>query len=275
MKKKILVLFLTGILALLLLACGGTSSTDETDDSNVAKEKEYLSDEQIDELFHSPENFKGKYVKLIGKVFTTPEKSDKNIRLQLYYDIPNYDKNFIVYYTGTESIAIDDYLLIDGLIKGEFKGKNFIGSNVSVPLIETNKIEVTDYITAVVPTTKEITLTDSTITQHDVSITYEKIQFSDLETRIYLSATNNSNDTFNLHTYSAKIIQNGQQIEASFANYDADYPEVATSLLAGASSSGIIVFPALEETNFQIYLEGYSDNWELDFSPFALEVPIN
>lgn len=274
MKKKFLALLLTGILAFLLVACGGTSSTDKAEDSKETKEKEYISDEQVAELFSSPETFKGKYVKLVGKVFTSPEKGEKSVRLQLYHDIANYDNNFIVYYTGSETVDVNDYLIVDGLIKGAFKGKNYIGSNVTAPLIETKNIEKTDYINAVVPTKKEVTLTDATITQHDVSVTYDKVEFAAAETRIYLTATNKSDATFNLHTYSAKIIQNGQQIEAGFANYDADYPEVATSLLAGASSSGIIVFPALEEADFQIYLEGSSDNWELDFSPFTLEVSV-
>ncbi|MBO8157855.1 MAG: hypothetical protein H0Z32_15635 [Bacillaceae bacterium] len=56
-------------------------------------------------------------------------------------------------------------------------------------------------------------------------------------------------------------------------NYEAEYPEVQSDILPGVSSEGIITFPPLPEdaSKFQLYFEGSSDNWELDFQPFVFE----
>ena len=71
------------------------------------------------------------------------------------------------------------------------------------------------------------------------------------------------------------LVQNGQQIEQEYTNsiYEGDYPELSSDILPNASSSGILVFPAMDSTaSFQLYAEGMSDNYDLDFSPFTIDI---
>ena len=75
-----------------------------------------------------------------------------------------------------------------------------------------------------------------------------------------------------LWTYSAKVIQNGQQLEQSYGNYYANYPELSSDLLPGASSSGVLVFDAMEPSDMQLYIDGTTDNWEIEFSPFTFDL---
>ena len=50
---------------------------------------------------------------------------------------------------------------------------------------------------------------------------------------------------------------------------DANYPEVQTDLLPGITTSGIICFPAIDmNSNFDIYFEGHSDNWNEEINTY-------
>lgn len=55
--------------------------------------------------------------------------------------------------------------------------------------------------------------------------------------------------------------------------YEGDYEQLSDNLLPGASSSGILVFPAMDSSvGFQIHAEGMSDNYEQQFEPFVIDV---
>ena len=87
-----------------------------------------------------------------------------------------------------------------------------------------------------------------------------------------MTAQNNTGDKFSIYTYSAKVVQNGSQYECE-SNYEANYEEISSDLLPGVSSSGIICFPKIDSaTSFQVFIEGNSSNWELDFEPFVFDV---
>ena len=63
-------------------------------------------------------------------------------------------------------------------------------------------------------------------------------------------------------------MQNGKQFEREYNSY-ADYPELQSDLMVGASTTGIITFPALEKADFDITLTGSSDDWDESIAPFA------
>ena len=68
------------------------------------------------------------------------------------------------------------------------------------------------------------------------------------------------------------MISGNQQLEEA-SNYDANYPGVQSEILPGVTSEGIIAFPTLPESGqVKVYLEGSSDNYELDFVPFEFDI---
>lgn len=276
MKKKIMSLLMATMLSLSIVACGG-GGTKEPQQKEPAK-KEYIEETQIADLFTNPDNFKGKYVKLSGKIFTTPEKSGSDIALQAWHDPSTASNNFIVYYTSdTETFAQDDYIIVDGKIEGSFEGENAFGGKVTAPLITADSIEVQSYMDAVVPTIKEVVPENAVYDQNGITLKVDKVEFAEQETRVYLTETNASADKFNMWTYSIKLTQNGQQFEQEYSTsaYDGDYPELASEILPNVSSSGILVFPAMDSSaSIQLHAEGSSDNWELDFAPFTIDIPV-
>lgn len=166
---------------------------------------------------------------------------------------------------------------MSGKITGKFEGENYFGSTVTVPMIEVESVEISNYIDAVVPTITETAPENAVAEQNGLSIKVDKVEFAEKETRVYLTGTNSSSEKYNISSYDIKILQNGQQINqdsSTTSPYEGGYAVFPYELLAGASASGVLVFPAMDSASFQLHAEAYSDNWEIQFSPFVIEVPV-
>lgn len=122
--KKFLSVILCTLLTVSVAACGGSGK-----DSSKKKEKEYIKDSKISAMFSSPDDYKGKYVKLSGKIFVAPEKEDDGTYLQIYQDPENMNHTFIAV-TKSTNLSDGDYVTVDGKIEGEYSGKNALGGEV-------------------------------------------------------------------------------------------------------------------------------------------------
>ncbi|MFR8410517.1 MAG: hypothetical protein ACLVB4_03695 [Butyricicoccus sp.] len=80
--------------------------------------------------------------------------------------------------------------------------------------------------------------------------------------------TNNGAAAFSIYDSSAKIVQNGKQFEREYSSY-ADYPELQSDLMVGASTTGIITFRYWKRADFDITLTGSSDDWDESIAPFT------
>ena len=279
MKKKIVVITLAGMLAVSTAACRGGSRVPSSDTQNTATEEtapEYVSETEISNVFSNPDDYKGKYVKLSGKIFSGPDKADGYTAYQAWHDPQNSEMDFVFGISNSEEdYSIDDYVIVDGQIVGTFEGTSVIGATIECPQIDAVSIEKQSYIDAVVPTVKELIPENAVSEQNGISLKVDKIEFADAETRVYVTAANSSSDKFSLFTYSIMLVQNGQQIEQEYTSsiYEGNYPELSSDILPNASSTGILVFPAMDSTaSFQLYAEGMSDNYDLDFSPFTIDI---
>lgn len=259
---------------LVSVAIGSSISTvDYTDE--ISEEKIYLEKEEIPQLFSNPEEFKGKYVVLTGKIFIEPEDEGDYVGLQIWNKPEKTENNFLVVAPkdGTE-YELGSYVIVDGLVDGEMSGENLIGGEITAPLIIADKVEISTYKDVVSPTIKEYSFDDLKLEQYGYSVAVTKVEIADKETRLYLTVNNNGGSKFNLFEYDVKIVQNGKQYETE-PNYYADYPELQTDLLPGTESSGVLVFQNIEpDSDFQIYIEGYSDNWEEELEPFKFDVAV-
>lgn len=273
MKKRML-LILASAIALGVTGCGGgTAPKGQTQKQEEKKEEkiEYVKEEEIPNVFSNPEKYKGKYIKLSGKIFNGPDVEDGYAGYQAWHDVENSDNDF-VFLSKDNSFKTDDYILVDGKISGAFEGENMMGAEITSPLIDVVKIERLSYIDAVSPTIKELTSSTGEINQHDCIVKIDKVELAENETRVYITATNNSDQKFNIYSFNTKIIQGSTQFEEE-TNFDADYQELQSELLPGTSSSGIISFPAIDQNaSFQVYAEGQNENYDLDFVPYVFDI---
>ncbi len=250
---------------------------DDSGGADVApEEREYLDDSQMDALFTNPDDCKGKWVKLPGKVLDSSEKDGDTTALQAFYDTITYDRSYIVYSQTDETFSSDDYILVDGRVDGSYTGTNAFGGEVTVPLIKDATIIKSDYMTVVAPATATVEPAVS-VTENDVTFTCDKVEYADIETRVYLTVSNASANTITYAPYSIRIIANGQQVDQDSSTgsvYAGNYPELSYDLTAGASTSGILVFPPMDPEAFQVVVPDiFSDDFITQFDDVTLDIP--
>lgn len=268
MKKRI-ILCLTFIVCL-LVGCGSTNTDTDTPRKSVPVEKVYLEADEIEKAYSSADDYVGKYMVIGGQIFGEPELYDGEMYFQMYGEPENIGKNTVVHYIGNKTFKSGDYVMIDGVIAGTYTYTNRLGAEMSALTIETNDISESNYIECCSPTIREVVL-DQTIDQHGYTITVEKIEFAEAETRVYLTITNGGSDDLSIFTYSAKMVQNQKQYEYQY-NYSAGYEEIQTDLIPETSTSGVLTFPAMDaETGGKIYVEAYCSDWYTDLDDYVFE----
>ena len=276
-RKSIVIFSL--FVVLLLAACGESGSTNEAsveaNEETEANSKEVLAEEDFDKMYSNPKEYKGYEVEFTGQVFVDPERDDSGVYLQVYAKPEQFEQNTIVAYEDSNfDVKVDDFVKVIGIVKDEFEGENLMGGTITAPFIEATSIEVVDYITAVAPTIKEVVV-DETIDQHGMEVTLQKIEFAEVETRVYMKITNNTNENVYFDGYGAKLVSGSTQYETK-DNFGSGLPEIPFDILAGIEAEGVLTYPAIEEQSgtFTLHAEGYSDNWELDFKPYVFEVEV-
>lgn len=260
--------------ALLLSGCAGGAASAQGSADRI-----YLTEEEIDELFSNPNSFKGKWVKLPGKALGASENSGEEIGVQAYYDIEEYDRTYIARSMTAGPIADGDYILVDGMIDGAFEGETQIGIKVTLPLIVDATITESSYMELVAPALSTIEPAVS-VAQNEVVFTCDKVEYAEAETRVYLTVNNPTPFAVSFGSYSICLIQNGKQVNLSnsaVGQYEdpEHYPELSYEVQAGVASSGVVVFPPIQEgAPFQIRIPDIaSDDYSIEFIDVTLDIP--
>lgn len=221
-----------------------------------------MTEEEVADWLAGGSGYEGREATVTGQVFNSERDGDKAY-YQIHTDPDNYEGNTVVYFEGSNpGIGNDDYIRATGIVAKDFTGENAFGGEVTAKCLNASTIEKIDYIDAVAPTTAEVKPA-ATSEINGYSITIDKVEFSDKETRVYVTLTNNGAGRLSVYDYDAVIIQNGRQFNAE-TNYSAGYPDINKELAIGASMSGVMTFPVIEQSDFQIQMHGYSDNYEVD-----------
>ena len=109
--------------------------------------------------------------------------------------------------------------------------------------------------------------------QYGYTITVEKVEFAEIETRVYVKVDNGGKATFDLYSFNTVVTQNGKQYEIQ-DNWEADYPEIQSNLYPGVSTEGVIVYPPMEQQDFQIIFDAYSDDYHEEIEKYVFDVTI-
>jgi hypothetical protein len=276
MFRKLLFSGVVLLAALALVACGDSSSSEgaETKKEDSTKKRKLLSEKEFEKMFSDPKKYKGAAVEFYARIFVEPERDSDGTYLQAYAN-NNGERNVIIMSNDPDlDVASEDIIHVKGVVKDIFEGENAFGAQLTAPAIVAESIEKADYQTAFAPAKETIDLNEEK-NQHGYKLEVQKVEIADKETRVYVKVKNETGDKISFYSFNAKLIAGGKQLEEEM-NYDANYPEVQSDILPGVEAEGIIVFPALPEgTNaFQLYFEGSSENWELDFEPFVFDITL-
>ncbi len=220
----------------------GTTATVASTSTARAASSERFDSSNWGQLDTNPAAHKGADAQFVGKVLAAPERDSKGVDLQVWEDPENSEYNTIVAYAQPDfQVSDGDYVKVSGTVKGVFNGKNAFGGSVTAPLVVASRLKVVSALAAAPPALA--TLKGRSITQAGITVTVEKVEFAASETRVLVRVRNGSSANVSVYGSSAKIVQGGRQVDATFST--ADYPELSSDLLAGASTSGAIVFPKL------------------------------
>lgn len=266
MKKRYVLVSVMFALLLIFASCGKNS------DSGSEAAKGCISGSDLSAAFKTIDEYKGYDVIMIVKVFGV-ETDESGVYFQGFQDYLNYENNVVVAYTGDVEIKEDDYVKIKGNIMGKFEGENVVGGKVTAMQVKAETIEKMSYKDIFAPTLKEVEV-NQTKNQKGYSVTIEKIEFAQKETRIYVKMANNGKSEFNLYKFNAKIKQGKKQYETQ-DNYDADYEELPSDLIPDTEASGIIVFPAIDQKDFILILKASSDNYSEDIKDYKYTISVS
>lgn len=261
-KKHIAIILVLFTAIFFLAGCG----------SSDPAEKVYLEDSEIDAALSDGNSYEGKYINIVGKVFSTDKDGD-TVAMQAWYDVENAEQQFIAYADKelASDVKEDSYIKVDGKITGTFTGENYFGGEVTALMIEAESLESGGYddIYAPAETTKEVGKTKD---QHGVSVTLQRIEYAKDEARVYVFAKNESGYQASIYTYDAKAIQEGKQFEHE-DNYEVGYDSDIGDVLDGASKEGVIRFKGLDpEKPVRIQIGAYSDNFDIDMEDYVFEI---
>ena len=230
-----------------------------------------LTEKEIEQMYQIPNDFIGREVILAGQVFGAPGIDNQGACFQLCSDPKHWDKNTIIYYESKDfAVKSEDFVKVAGIVQGTYQGEGLSGSPISAPKIQAGSIEQSSYIDIFSPTKKSIDV-NSTQTQYGYEVTLQKVEFSDSETRVYVSVVNNGKSNVSVYSFFSKIGQDDKQYEEQ-PNYNADYQQLQTDLVPGAKTQGIIVFPALKQSDCQVILKAFSDNWTEKMNPYTFDI---
>lgn len=248
----------------------GSSTAQEGQDVQNG-EKEYVSD-SIDVVSSNPDSYKGKYITFDVRSIDKVQEDGDTVYYQAYTDT-SYGNSVIIEAPKdtVPAVTTSDYAVVDGMINGTYSGTTIVGVDKDWAYIVADSITPSTYTDTFGKADATWDFADQIISQNGVDVQVTKVEFNEIETRFYVTVTNNSSDIFNFWGYDAKVVQNGQQYETTY-NSDANYPDISTSLLPGASSSGILIFQPVEQSALQLHIEGASDDWETEFQPFEFNL---
>lgn len=233
------------VVFMFLIAIGlslNDSDKQSSSEPTESAKKEYV--ESIEPVISNPDAYKGKYVKFYGIISSVDEDED-SYGYQVYTDVDYNNSVLVEVPKDVMSSPIKDsqtFVSIDAEIDGSYDGQTVMGVANTWAYLKAISFEETTYEESFGKANTTWEFSDKIIDQNGMSVSITKVEFASDETRVYITATNNSADSFNLWSSSCKVIQNGTQYEQSFSNYMADYPQISSEILPGASSSGIIPF---------------------------------
>jgi hypothetical protein len=192
------------------------------------------------------------------KVFLPPERDEDGTYFQMYVDPKNSEWNTVVASSDPNlQVSEGDYVRIKGKVVGKYEGENAFGASLTLPWVAADSVEVVDAAAAASPAIE--TLPPQEGTKAGITMTVEKVEFADDETRVFLAVENGSSAQFDFFSSSGKAVQEGQQYDSTFSG--ADYPELSSEVVPGAHTSGVMVFPAMSpDAGLDLHLEGYSSD---------------
>ena len=183
-----------------------------------------------------------------------------------------FGNNTLVVVPGNLGVQEEEWVRVVGMLHSYWDTENLLGATLHLPVV------AAQYVTPIsrseaVPPIVTVTVRQS-IVQHGLVITVERLELAASETRVYVSAVNNSPDKASLYSFDAVLVQGSQQIERKTLFGD-EIEEPDSTLVSGTETQGVLLFEPVEPDRSPIRLiweNPRTDNYGLDFHDWEWEV---
>ena len=193
-------------------------------------------------LFSIPGGYLDATVDFIGKVFSFPGAGE----LQMYVGNTNHDA--VVIYNESFVFVQDDCIKVTGTVGEVFEGTNAFSATRSVPEVKAKTIDKISCDDAINPAIKTVKV-EKTQLKAGIKVTLHKVEFSDKNTRAYLTVENlNGKAGIKFYDFDSKAIQGNRQFSTTYS-YDVDYPSIKSDIPPGIEEDGVVLF---DPVNYKI-----------------------
>jgi hypothetical protein len=223
-------------------------------------------------LASNPDRYRGARVDISGKIFVPPQvtSSKRGITLQAYMDPKNATWNTVVGYAHPGlRVGQGDYIHVVGTVRGKVTSKNASGVTVNVPAVTASSVKKTDATAAASLPVRVATVSPESSAQNGVTVAVTTAEFAPDETRVFVTVENASQVSASFSSANAKAMQSSQQVDAK---PNLDYPQIASEIKPGASSSGIVVFAQLDPRLATRLVFQVSQDPGVQFAPFIFDI---
>lgn len=264
--RKLVILILASVM---LFACGSKGQAISFDSENI------ISNEELITYIKNPSSAdKGKSVKFGAKVSNDVGIEKDKHYYQLTLDPKNYDLDLIIDISEDQELNVDEYVIVEGVIGGEFKGENMLGGLVTNLFVSSTTVKKSSFIDAIAPAKETININQS-LEQNGVEITVNKLEISDIDSRLYVEIVNNSSSTISIYSFNVKIVANGKNYSEEYS-FTEDYPEIDSELAPNTNTSGIITYVPLDVESLSdftiIFDRPYANDWNIDFEDYIFSI---
>jgi hypothetical protein len=208
--------------------------------SPLPKPKADFTNSNFNLLFSKPDGYLGATVDFAGKVSNFPEVG----LLQMYIG-GAVTHDAVVHYNDSFVFIQDDCVKVTGIVEEPFEGINMFSATRIVPSISARTIDKVDCTQAINSAVKTVSL-EKTQIKGGIKITFHKVEFSDKNTRVYLTVENlNKKASIGFYDFNAKALQGKRQYSTTYS-YDVDYPQIKSDIPSGIEENGVVLFDPLD-----------------------------
>ena len=166
---------------------------------------------------------------------------------------------------GNPGLTEDQWVRVRGELHSYWNTQNLMGGEIRLPVVAAHNVAAITRADAF-PSIRTVRV-DQSITRHGLTITLQKLEIADSETRLYVHAKNNSPNKASIYAYDAVLVQGTRQIQRKDV-FGQDVGEPDTTLVSGTETQGVLLFEPVSPDSSPIKLiwEGpRTDDYSVEF----------
>jgi Flp pilus assembly protein TadD len=210
----------------------------------VSAQDDTLTDSDSLVYYSNPSAYIDKKVNLTGKILSLLPPSSGTLGLQMY-QAGDTNRNTIVVYSTPMQFSTNECVRVIGVTQPITEYQNIFGARLSAAAIEAESIKKIECSESIEPAIKTI-FVNQTQEKNVINITLDKVEFSEKNTRVYLTVENTGgSDDVSFFTFNSRAIQDKTQFTTT-QSYDVDYPNIESTIPPGVIERGVVLFEPMD-----------------------------